>query len=196
MAGSPSVGRSTWFMPFRLIVLGASLLLATTLTSATIGLAFAFSFGPAGPPGVDFLVVEDVIYVIAGVLGPVGSFLLLIGLARAVRPKTMARTPLQAGPSPQSLPPEPRMPHWRPYRTTFLGALVVLVAGLARLVFSLSQLLLSTNLAGTDIATYERVTGSIRFGITVLSAVGGFVALYGLALALRDGLLPSPNLAT
>ena len=105
-----------------------------------------------------------------------------------------AGTPPKAVPSPESLPGKPRFTR-RPYRVTALGALVVLVAGIAQFVFSLTLLLMSPNLVGTDFAAYERLTGSIRFAITILSAVGGFVAFYGLALALRDGWLRSPDLA-
>ena len=194
MEGSPSAGHSTLFTPFRLIVLGATLLLATALTSATIGMAFALSFSPAGLPSPGFFVAEEVIFAVAGVLGPLGSFLLLIGLARALRPWPSAGTPPKAVPSPESLPGKPRFTR-RPYRVTALGALVVLVAGIAQFVFSLTLLLMSPNLVGTDFAAYERLTGSIRFAITILSAVGGFVAFYGLALALRDGWLRSPDLA-
>ena len=179
------------FTPFRLMVLGAGLGLVASLAGASGAWAFSRLARP-GPISEAYIVLADVVLSMTTFLGPIGAFLLLVGLARATRAKRAVMPPRDdSAPDAATSGPMGRERLVNPFRWAMAGAGLVLAAGLAEAVFGVLSLLLSPQGSGlADYLGYLQTRATVSLALTALYAAGTFVAFYGIAVSLRDGLGP------
>ena len=125
------------------MVLGAGLGLVASLAGASGAWAFSRLARP-GPISEAYIVLADVALSMTTFLGPIGAFLLLVGLARATRAKRAVMPPRDdSAPDAATSGPMGRERLVNLFRWAMAGAGLVLAAGLAGAGFGVVSLLLS-----------------------------------------------------
>lgn len=161
--GSTRGVRASRWTPFRLLIVGAGLGLFSLLLGASLATAstLAFLSGELDPVPVWLFLVN---VAVVGILGPVGLFLVLCGIAFSIL----------------SLRPRPRS---RTLRIALGGAGLNLAAGLLLGILNLSLYLLPLQFGSRE---FLKTVIVVSFLATVVSGAGLLLAFSGIALAARD----------
>lgn len=180
----PPPMRRRFSEPFMWIILGAVLVFVSGMTAGVLSvilMALAFS-----PGAYSFDTALLVIGITLEFVSPVGSFILLAGLARAVRPAGLPALPslLPNGEGALSALPRRRI---APYRIALAGAVINLIGGLAGVFVNLARLAFPPTGSFPDYAGYFLTWAIVAFVVGSIVALGSLLAFVGVGLAVRDG---------
>lgn len=177
--------------PFRLIILGALLTFVSSITAGAVNLVFLYGMASGSPnPTPAWIVVgfESLLFF----AGPLGSFLVIYGIASGLRAPRASPAPPLSVPNPGAAPlgmltPAIPIPRRSPFRVTVVGALVALAASLGEGVFIVMRYLLPP--VPTPGPGYFLMEASVGIVTAMVAGAGSFVAFVGIALALRRSVL-------
>jgi hypothetical protein len=184
MQPAPRPSNRRFSEPFRWILLGAVLVFVSGVAAGAIVLAGVY---------VDFTGLRSepqwflIPYFALALVAPVGSFVLLVGLARAVRrPRAPASVPPSPG-GPVVRRPS-RRPAFPPFHIALAGAVLNLIGGLATVTSQVARFFSPPSAPFANIQSYLLTWTLIPFVTGLIAAVGSFLAFVGVGLAVRDGL--------
>ncbi len=180
-------GQRRFLLP---VLVGTVLMLVEAILIGVTNLILSFSFTSNGTlPDPGILAFLDYLYPLGILVGGIGAFLALYGIAVGVR-VLLARAAPMAAPSGNpgtglAAPPVPVRAWWArsPYQFVLVGAVLVLVAAAISLTMeflSIAQIYPSTATVGD----FLRVTSSVNFVVGLLGSLGTVLAYVGIAVAM------------
>lgn len=179
----PPPMRRRFSEPFTWIILGAVLVFVSGTASGVLSLVLlALVYSQGAPSFVAFLAATFTLAFVS----PVGSFILLVGLARAVRPTRLPTPPTPTPTDPGIISPFPQQ-RIAPYRIAFAGAVINLIGGLGVVSVSLVRLAFRPTGPSPDFMAYVLSWNAAIFVAAAIAAVGSLLAFVGVGLAFRDG---------
>ena len=170
--------------PFAWIILGAALVFASNLVSGTLGMVFLV-LASAPFAIVQWELLLPVVIALAFV-SPVGSFILLVGLARAVRRPVVAG-PLSPAAEGEGAGVAILARPVNAYRIALLGAALALIGGLASASTSVARYLFPPSWPYASIQEYILAWTLALFVTGMVAAIGSLLAFIGVGLLVRDG---------
>ncbi len=184
----PARVRPRFFVP---VLAGAALILVEMLVFGLISLFVSFSIADGGISDPGLYQFLSYLSPVAVLLGGIGAFLVLYGLAMGLRVllghRVSAATRSEVPGSGMRGPPVASGFWWMqsPYGFVVVGAILVLLGSLAQLtMMSLSLLQIYPSPTTTAFGDVVRVTTTVNFVAGLLGTVGTILAYIGIAVAL------------